>query len=127
MAPREKTREMKRLREALEAKEAELLSGLKKREGIEIEHAADTIDVQQKAVDLELRIVNLERTSALLRSVQSALRRMETGSYGICAACEEEISPRRLAAVPWAPYCIRCQELADQGAVSLLEEVMNVA
>ena len=36
------------------------------------------------------------------------------GSFGIFVHCEEEISPKRLAAVPWAPFCIRCQEQADR-------------
>jgi DnaK suppressor protein len=46
--------------------------------------------------------------------VKLALQRMNEGSYGICLHCEEPINPKRLAAVPWAPYCIRCQEAIDQ-------------
>lgn len=46
----------------------------------------------------------------LLRQVQDALRRIEQGSYGICHECEEPISPKRLDAVPWARYCVACQE-----------------
>jgi DnaK suppressor protein len=46
----------------------------------------------------------------LLREVSEALRRIESGSYGICARCEEPISPKRLDAVPWARYCVTCQE-----------------
>jgi DnaK suppressor protein len=41
------------------------------------------------------------------------LRRIQDGSFGMCIACETAISPRRLAAVPWAPRCIQCQEMAD--------------
>jgi DnaK suppressor protein len=121
----ERGREFKRLRETLAAKEVELVRGLQKREGIEVENAADTIDTQQKAVDTELRIVNLERDSTLLRSVRAALRRMEEGSYGTCAACAEPISTRRLSAVPWTPYCLRCQEMADQGHPAFLEEIVG--
>jgi hypothetical protein len=43
-----------------------------------------------------------------------ALARMADGSYGICMHCEEEIKPKRLDAVPWTKYCIRCQEAADR-------------
>jgi DnaK suppressor protein len=50
----------------------------------------------------------------LLRNVRQALRRIEDGSFGICLHCEEEISPKRIAAVPWTPYCIQCQEQADR-------------
>jgi len=42
------------------------------------------------------------------------LRRIDEGSFGVCLHCEEDISPKRLAAVPWTPFCIRCQEIADR-------------
>jgi len=46
----------------------------------------------------------------LLREIAGALRRIEIGSYGICMECEEPISPKRLEAVPWAKFCVTCQE-----------------
>jgi len=46
----------------------------------------------------------------LLREVQAALRRIQQTTYGVCAACEEPISAKRLAAVPWAKFCVQCQE-----------------
>src|SRR3974377_1851429 len=46
----------------------------------------------------------------LLREVSDGLRRLEQGSYGICMECEEPISTKRLDAVPWARYCVTCQE-----------------
>jgi DnaK suppressor protein len=46
----------------------------------------------------------------LLREISDALRRMEHGSYGVCPECEEPISTKRLDAVPWARYCVACQE-----------------
>jgi DnaK suppressor protein len=46
----------------------------------------------------------------LLREVSDALRRIDVGQYGICMECEEPISPKRLDAVPWAKYCVTCQE-----------------
>ena len=39
---------------------------------------------------------------------------MNEGIFGVCLHCEEEISPKRLNAVPWAPFCIQCQEQADR-------------
>ncbi len=47
----------------------------------------------------------------LLREVEDALRRIPKGSYGICYECDEPISAKRLDAVPWAKYCVTCQEL----------------
>jgi DnaK suppressor protein len=45
-----------------------------------------------------------------LRLVDEALDRLDSGDYGICLACEEPIPVKRLRALPWARYCIPCQE-----------------
>jgi DnaK suppressor protein len=46
----------------------------------------------------------------LLREIADALRRIDQGTYGTCLECEEPISVKRLDAVPWARYCVTCQE-----------------
>ena len=46
----------------------------------------------------------------LLREISGALHRIETEQYGICMQCEEPISAKRLDALPWARYCVKCQE-----------------
>ena len=46
----------------------------------------------------------------LLREIAGALHRVEQESYGVCMECEEPISSKRLDAVPWARYCVQCQE-----------------
>lgn len=46
----------------------------------------------------------------LLREIADALHRIETDFYGTCLECEEPISQKRLDAVPWARYCVTCQE-----------------
>ncbi len=46
----------------------------------------------------------------LLREISGALHRIDTGQYGICMQCEEPISAKRLDALPWARYCVTCQE-----------------
>lgn len=50
----------------------------------------------------------------LLKMVSEALERLDQGSYGHCAACDDEINPRRLEAVPWARYCLHCQERLEE-------------
>lgn len=54
----------------------------------------------------------------LLRQIAGALHRIETGHYGVCMECEEPISPKRLQAVPWARYCVTCQEMVTAGIAS---------
>jgi len=46
-----------------------------------------------------------------LRMVEEALDRLDSGDYGTCLSCDEPIAPKRLAAIPWARYCVTCQEL----------------
>jgi DnaK suppressor protein len=45
-----------------------------------------------------------------LRMVEEALDRLDSGDYGICPACDEPIAEKRLQALPWARYCVKCEE-----------------
>src|SRR5712692_5810818 len=45
-----------------------------------------------------------------LRLIEEALDRIEAGDYGICLGCEEPIPAKRLQALPWAKYCVTCQQ-----------------
>jgi DnaK suppressor protein len=106
--------ELKKFKETLEAKQRELVQLVRNREGIAIEKSPDALDEVQHAAERELAIRNLDRESQLLRNVRAALRRIDEGTFGVCLHCEEDISPKRLAAVPWTPFCIQCQEIADR-------------
>jgi DnaK suppressor protein len=81
---------------------------------IVIEKSPDALDEVQFAGERELVIRTLDWNSNLLRNVKAALGRMANQSYGICLRCDEQIKPKRLDAVPWTKYCIRCQEAADR-------------
>jgi DnaK suppressor protein len=113
--------ELIRFKKVLEARQSELARVLRNREGIAIEKSPDALDEVQHAAERELAIRNLDRESHLLRNVRGALQRMDDGSYGTCLHCDEEISPKRLEAVPWAAYCIRCQEMADRNSEESVE------
>jgi DnaK suppressor protein len=123
--------ELNKYKEILEAKQAELAQVLRNRDGITIEKSPDALDEVQNAAERELAIRNLDRDSILLRSVRAALARLNDGSFGMCLHCEEDISPKRLNAVPWAAYCIQCQELADrnqeEGSESFDDLLVNAA
>jgi DnaK suppressor protein len=106
--------EMAGFQEILERKEAELAKVLRSRDGIAIEKSADQMDEIQYATERDLAIRNVDRDSSLLREVKDALRRIHEGSFGTCTDCEAAISPKRLAAVPWAACCIQCQDAVEQ-------------
>src|SRR4051812_29520292 len=114
--------EMNKFKKILETKQDELEQIVRNRDAITIEKSPDALDEVQHAAERELAIRNLDRESNLLRNVRAALRRVEDESYRICLHCEEDISPKRLNAVPWAPYCISCQEQADRNRQEAAED-----
>jgi DnaK suppressor protein len=112
--------------EILERKWAELVRVLRKRDGIAIEKSADQMDEIQYASERDLAIRNADRESTLLREVKAALRRIHDGSFATCIECESAISPKRLAALPWSPRCIQCQEVADRDGRETAESVSEL-
>jgi DnaK suppressor protein len=108
------TAETEKLTSLLRTRQAEILGSLHNRDEIVIEKAADAIDEVQLMGERELAVRNLDRESRMLRLIRLAMSRTASGTYGTCLHCEEEIHSKRLAAVPWAAYCIRCQEKIDR-------------
>jgi len=115
--------ELNAFRRALRNCQAELGNRNGNREALTIETSPDELDRIQHASDRDFALGNLERNSGRLREVRSALGRVDAGTFGICIGCEENINPRRLAAVPWASLCIVCQQAADRGQQTPLNEI----
>src|SRR3954468_6959395 len=98
----------------LEVKRAELRADAHNRDEIRIEHAADELDNLQLQQNRELVLQQLDRGSSVLRQVEAALARIRSGEFGICLGCDKSIPARRLQIVPWAAYCVSCQEQVDR-------------
>ena len=99
-------------RQILQTRQAELQTA-NMTQPIAVETTSDDLDRIQQTTDRDYAIGSLERNFSRLREVTAALRRGDSGTFGICTRCEEEIMPKRLAVVPWASFCIVCQEAAD--------------
>jgi DnaK suppressor protein len=106
--------EVGRFQAILTAKVAELERLVRQRDGITLERSADQLEEIQAASQRALAVRNLDRDFNQLRNARAALRRIEEGNFGTCQECDEDIHPKRLAAVPWAFFCIRCQEAVDR-------------
>lgn len=79
------------------------------------EVSQDPADKASNSYTKELLFSQSTNERNTLRLVEEAMDRLSEGSYGECINCGDEISPKRLEAIPWAPYCIKCQELMEQG------------
>ena len=70
------------------------------------------------------RIAEHQINKGLSREIDLSLRRMETGEYGICGVCGEEIPLARLNAIPWTRRCVTCAGggiSRDRGGLSRLD------
>jgi DnaK suppressor protein len=81
---------------------------------VAVERSPEALAGIQFTNDRKLAELTSNWDEQLLSMVQAALSRLETGTYGTCVSCKQPIPKKRLAAVPWTPYCIACQEAVDE-------------
>ena len=119
-----------RFRKILEEKGTDIRTRMSTGSFAEIVHRrgepSDEGDLSQQSHEEWLFVNRNQLEIAVLKQVDAALRRIERGTFGVCLECEEPISNKRLEAVPWARYCIPCQErhnaLSDASDIVIEEE-----
>jgi DnaK suppressor protein len=73
----------------------------------------DIADRSVLSTSKESLLQQADQQRIVLRMIEGALRRISDGCFGVCASCGDDISARRLEALPWAQYCVRCQEALE--------------
>ncbi len=104
------------------------LLALLKRLGMKIEHMEDSVlrgDSETSADEVdefgsdsyhqEFQVGLIENEDEIRQLVTNALKRIDAGKFGSCEACTEAIPERRLDALPYARYCVSCQEKSENG------------
>jgi len=76
--------------------------------------AQDAVDKAETSYTKEFLLSLSDADRELLNQIDDALKRLERNEFGRCQICGAEISQKRLAAIPWTPYCISCQEKAEK-------------
>jgi DnaK suppressor protein len=108
------TDQLSRYRSKLEAQLAELESATREHETqLDDSRTTDDFTGSDRASDLEtLEVTAKVATSErrLVEKIQSALERIDLGTYGLCEACGVPIPAARLEAKPSVSLCLRCQE-----------------
>ena len=111
---------LKDLKKRLESERTLLIEKLKGNDlSIDDSETPDPVDLAVRNYSKNVMLAVSENESRQLTEVDEALLRLEDDEYGNCQNCEKPINPKRLAAIPWARYCLDCQELVEQG---LLDE-----
>jgi DnaK suppressor protein len=110
----------KQIKERLLAERDILVTKLKGNDlSVDDSETPDPVDLAVRNYSKNVMLAVSENESRQLILINEALERIGDKEFGNCQNCEKAINPKRLAAVPWARYCLNCQELLEQG---LLDE-----
>ena len=112
--------QLKKIKEKLLA-ERELIIGKLSSNDLSVDESEtpDPVDLAVRNYSKNVMLAVSENESRQLVSINEALERIEDEEYGICPNCENKVNAKRLNAIPWARYCLDCQELVEKG---LLDE-----
>jgi len=75
--------------------------------------AQDLADKAESSYTKEFLLSLTDSERGQLLEIDEALRTLEKGDFGLCQMCGQPISKKRLEAVPWAAYCIDCQQKVE--------------
>lgn len=107
-------KELKRFREILDQRLEEIrkTAEVTKERGIGFspEDLADEVDLASSESDQSMNLRLRDRERVLFKKIQKAIEKIDTGDYGKCERCGEEIGIKRLEARPVTDLCIRCKE-----------------
>ena len=78
----------------------------------------DAIDSSVEEQDRELDLLLQDREQSRLKGIENALQRMESDDFGYCDECGENISKKRLLAVPLTRMCINCQSNEERSRLA---------
>ena len=115
-----KAKEAKEIKEKLLREREQIVQKLNGNDlSIDDAETPDPVDLAVRNYSKNVMLAVSENESRQLVLIDEALQRVEDKEYGECQNCGKEVNPKRLTAIPWARYCIDCQELVEQG---LLDE-----
>jgi len=110
----------KKLKERLIVERDQLFNKLRGNDlSVDDSETPDPVDLAVRNYSKNVMLAVSENESRQLLMINESLTRIEDEEYGNCQNCEKAINPKRLEAVPWARYCLSCQELVEKG---LLDE-----
>lgn len=76
---------------------------------------ADAADQAASEYERQSLVYKAATARQMIKSLNQALERIRQGSFGECAECGGNIELKRLEAIPWARYCVKCQGAREQG------------
>lgn len=114
MLSTQKVQQFKTMLEARISESERVLANAEEETRTNAARHADTAD--QAAAEYERQTLTHKADIArqTIRTLTDAVKRISQGTFGECAQCGAEIESKRLEAIPWARYCLRCQDAREQ-------------
>jgi DnaK suppressor protein len=113
-----KKKDLKRFREILLGRRAELLRNAQKTltedMTLDADDLPDEMDVASSEYSQSFTFRLRGRENSFLKKIDHALKKIDEGNFGICEKCAEPISFERLEARPETTLCIRCKESQER-------------
>lgn len=108
--------ELKKIRMRLMDERAGLVEKLRGNDlSVDDAETPDPVDLAVRNYSKNVMLAVSENESRQLTLIDEAILRLDDDEYGECQNCEKAINAKRLAAIPWARYCLECQELVERG------------
>jgi DnaK suppressor protein len=108
--------QLKAIKEKLSAERNTIIKKLSSNDlSVDESETPDPVDLAVRNYSKNVMLAVSENESKQLVLINDALERLEDDEYGLCQNCEEDVNPKRLNAIPWARYCLNCQELVEKG------------
>ncbi len=115
---RERYAELKKI---LEDRRKEMMSQVQERmrdvrtegAGSTVQGVLDAAESSEADIQDEIEFALIQMKAETLNKIDEALRRLEEATYGYCFECGEEVSERRLRALPFAVRCKDCEEARE--------------
>ncbi|HAF89884.1 MAG TPA: hypothetical protein DCG23_08935 [Deltaproteobacteria bacterium] len=112
---------MEEIKRLLLEEKAALLENIREKTGNQNKlqnDIGDAIDSSVEEQDRELDLLLQDRDQARLKGIENALQRMASDDFGYCDECGENISKKRLMAVPLTSMCINCQSIEERNRLT---------
>ena len=112
---------MEEIKRLLLEEKAALLENIREKTGNQNKlqnDIGDAIDSSVEEQDRELDLLLQDRDQARLKGIENALQRMASDDFGYCDECGENISKKRLMAVPLTSMCINCQSIEERNRLA---------
>jgi DnaK suppressor protein len=111
------TKKVQQFKETLEARIVEcerVLANAEEETRANSARQADSADQAAAEYERQTLAHKADVARQTITRLTHALKRISQGNFGECAQCGAEIEVKRLEAVPWARYCLKCQEAREQ-------------